>query len=232
MKNIFKRIFVVSFFALLIVLCTTWSNSSFAQSDFVLEQTVIDQHLPFLKNGKAVNYLKDTKQVKSLSEAVMPSDYTQQARLATGTVGDSFGSRAVISGNTAVVFSANGFYVFVRSGNVWTQQAVLIPGDGASGYTFAIHADTVVIGSPNATVNGNVNQGAAYVFVRNGTTWTRQQTLTASDGAADDGFGRVSINGDTILSGANRDDVGSNTDQGSAYIFIRQKTEFGLNRQS
>ena len=32
-------------------------------------------------------------------------------------------------------------------------------------------------------------QGAAYVFVRNGVTWTEQQKLTASDGAANDQFG-------------------------------------------
>ena len=36
---------------------------------------------------------------------------------------------------------------------------------------------------------GGVDAGSAYVFVRSGTTWTEQQKLLASDGAADDYFG-------------------------------------------
>ena len=61
----------------------------------------------------------------------------------------------------------------------------------------------------------------AYVFVRNGTTWTQQQKLTASDGAFDDFLGfSVSVSGDTALVGAwQDDDNGSNS--GSAYVFLR-----------
>ena len=44
--------------------------------------------------------------------------------------------------------------------------------------------------------------------------------LTASDGAADDRFGlSVAISGDQIVAGAFRDDIGTKTDQGSAYTF-------------
>ena len=46
--------------------------------------------------------------------------------------------------------------------------------------------------------------------------------LTASDGAQDDGFGfSVAVSGDTVVVGAEVDDVGSNSDQGSAYVFVR-----------
>ena len=39
-----------------------------------------------------------------------------------------------------------------------------------------------------------------YVFVRAGASWSVQQKLTASDGAADDQFGRwVSVSGDTVV---------------------------------
>ncbi|MBA2703911.1 MAG: tetratricopeptide repeat protein [Blastocatellia bacterium] len=151
-----------------------------------------------------------------------------------GTAESFFGQLVAISGDTAIVGALvnngnNGlFYVFVRSGNTWTQQAKLIPSDGVavnfhSGLRAAISGDRVVINGPAATINSNINQGAAYVFVRNGTTWTEQQRLTASDGAAEDQFGSVvSIDGDSIVVGAVRDDVGSNTDQGSAYVYIRQ----------
>ena len=53
-----------------------------------------------------------------------------------------------------------------------------------------------------------------------GTTWTQQAKLTTSDGAAGDQFGRsVAIAGDTIVVGADEDDVNGTTDRGSAYVF-------------
>ncbi len=164
------------------------------------------------------------------------TNFTFQAKLTAddGTAETFFGQLVAINGDTAIVGALvnngnNGlFYVFVRSGNTWTQQAKLIPSDGVavnfhSGLSAAISGDTVVINGPAATINSNPNQGGAYVFIRSGTTWTEQQRLTASDGAAQDQFGSVvSIDGDSIVVGAVRDDVGSNTDQGSAYVYVRQ----------
>jgi hypothetical protein len=52
-----------------------------------------------------------------------------------------------------------------------------------------------------------------------------QQKLTAADAAARDVFGSaVAISGDTVVVGALDDDVGDNTDQGSAYVFVRSGT--------
>ena len=49
---------------------------------------------------------------------------------------------------------------------------------------------------------GSADAGSAYVFVRNGTTWTEQRKLTASDAAPDDYFGMsVSLAGDTAVVG-------------------------------
>ena len=61
-----------------------------------------------------------------------------------------------------------------------------------SGISVAVSGDTVVVGafseSSNATgINGNQDDnsaaraGAAYVFVRNGTTWSQQAYLKASN---------------------------------------------------
>ena len=67
---------------------------------------------------------------------------------------------------------------------------------------------------------GNTDQGSAFVFTRSGTIWTEQQKLSAIGGAADDQFGHsVAISGDTVVIGAYFDDVGANTNQGSAYVF-------------
>ncbi len=76
-------------------------------------------------------------------------------------------------------------YVFVRSGGVWSQQAYLKASNTGAGDCFgesvAVSGDTVVVGAScedsNATgVNGNqadnsaADTGAAYVFVRTGTS--------------------------------------------------------------
>ena len=69
--------------------------------------------------------------------------------------------------------------------------------------------------------NGNFS-GSAYIYHHNqgGTdNWGQVTKLTASDGAADDNFGcSVSIYGYYVIIGARPDDIGSNLDQGSAYL--------------
>ena len=98
--------------------------------------------------------------------------------------------------------------------------------DGAAGDAFgrtiATSGDTAVIGAPQDTVGANLEQGSAYVFTRNGTAWTQQAKLIATDGAANDGFGvSVTISGDTIVVGVLQDAIGANLSQGSAYVFVR-----------
>ena len=106
------------------------------------------------------------------------------------------------------------------------QQAQLTAADGAAGDRFgwrvAISGDSALVGVPGADVGGNLDQGSAYVFVRSGGAWSLQTKLTAADGAASDEFGHdVALDGDMALVGAAGDDVGSNIDQGSAYVFVR-----------
>jgi hypothetical protein len=74
-------------------------------------------------------------------------------------------------------------------------------------------------------VGANSTQGAAYVFVRSGTTWTLQARLVASDGAANDAFGgHVAISGDFVLVGAPSADISSRINQGAVYAFSRTGT--------
>ena len=50
-----------------------------------------------------------------------------------------------------------------------------------------------------------LSAGAAYVFVRNGTTWSQQAYLKASNTDANDQFGySVAVSGDTVVVGARR----------------------------
>ncbi|MCB9421610.1 MAG: FG-GAP repeat protein [Ardenticatenaceae bacterium] len=106
---------------------------------------------------------------------------------------------------------------------LWVQQIKLTASDGAAFdyfYTVAVSEDTVVVGAYGDDDNG-ADSGAAYVYSRNGTIWIQQAKLTASDGAADDWFGRaVAVSGDTVVVGAvGDDDNGSSS--GSAYIFVK-----------
>jgi hypothetical protein len=107
-----------------------------------------------------------------------------------------FGGSVSVSGDTAVVaapgtpsFRGGPAYVFVRSGTAWSQQQELIPSDlmgNGFGTSVSVDGDTAVIGASEEQIGSNALQGAAYVFVRSGSTWSQQQKLTASDGAASD----------------------------------------------
>lgn len=163
--------------------------------------------------------------------------WTQQAQLtaADGVADDEFGDTVAISGDTAIVgtfkddVGANdgqgSAYVFTRSGTTWTQQAQLTALDGSSsdhfGYSVAISGNTAVVGAAYYNVGGTGgNPGRAYVFTRSGTTWTQQEQLAPSDGGSGDRFGvAVAISGSNIIIGANGHDVGTNTSQGSAYVY-------------
>src|SRR5262245_48404556 len=65
------------------------------------------------------------------------------------------------------------------------------PGD-ALGFSIAMDGDTVVVGARGDDVDGKVDQGAVYVFVRPEGGWgdaVETARLMASDGAANDQFG-------------------------------------------
>jgi len=115
------------------------------------------------------------------------------------------------------------------------------------GSAIAASGNTVVVGAHNedssATgVNGNEannarqSAGAAYVFVHDGSSWSQQAYLKASNTDANDWFGwAVDIDGDTIVVGARGERsnaTGIDGDQvddsliqaGAAYVFQRSGT--------
>jgi hypothetical protein len=163
--------------------------------------------------------------------------WTQQAELTAsdGATGESFGNSVSLSGGIAAVgaythkVSGNAgqgaAYIFVQSGTAWTQQQELTASDGAAsdqfGHSVSLDGATALIGAYRHTVASNSHQGAAYVFVQSGTTWTQQQELTAADGAASDLFGwSVAVLGSTAVVGADA----RNSNTGAAYIFTQSGT--------
>jgi hypothetical protein len=163
--------------------------------------------------------------------------WSQQAKLlaSDGADYDEFGCSVSVSGDTALVGayghdgSKGAAYVFFRTGTSWTQQAKLIAPDGTTndqfGLSIALSGDTALVGAHWDEDIDDYDSGSAYVFIRTGTTWSQQQKLLASDGAAYDEFGRaVSLSGDTALIGAPKSDMA--TVPGSAYVFTRSGTSW------
>jgi hypothetical protein len=172
------------------------------------------------------------------------STWLEQAKLVAsdGAAGDFFGYSVSISGNYAIVGAygdgliAGSAYIFIRSGTNWTQQAKLLPSNPAPGNRFGfsvdISGDYAIIGAPNDDIGANNEEGSTYFFVRSGTLWTQQDNVVAPFGAAMDHFGySVSISGDYAVVGAREDDVGSDTDAGSAHVFLRIGTNWNYQDQ-
>jgi hypothetical protein len=143
---------------------------------------------------------------------------------------NSDGSRVVIGAAYAdpgATTSAGKAYIFARSGNSWSEEAILVASDKAVddyfGYSVSINSDgsRVVIGARLADPGGTANAGKAYIFARSGNSWSEEAILVASDKAVDDYFGySVSINSDgsRVVIGAHYADPGGTTNAGKAYI--------------
>ncbi len=163
-----------------------------------------------------------------------------------GATGESSFTTGVNSTPVEGSSNSGAAYVFLRSGGTWNQQAYLKASNTGSsaqfGLSVAASGDTVVIGaygesSSTTGVNSTPDEtaffaGAAYVFVRSGSSWSQQAYLKASNTEAGDGFGfSVAISGDTAVIGALGEDGGTTgvnstpnegaANAGAAYVFVR-----------
>ncbi|KAA3606541.1 MAG: T9SS C-terminal target domain-containing protein [Calditrichaeota bacterium] len=168
------------------------------------------------------------------------TSWTQQAKLTNndGTTLDNFGISVSINGDYAIIgddqnddngTNSGSAYIFVRSGTSWTQQTKLTANDADAGDQFgwavSISGNYAAVGAFENSDAG-FSSGSAYIFNRNGTSWTQQAKLLASDAAAGSNFGvAISINGDYVIIGANQDDDTA-INSGSAYIFNRSGTSW------
>ena len=167
------------------------------------------------------------------------STWTEQAILRASNAGayDYFGESVSINSDaTYAVVGAwyenttGAMYVFTRSGSTWTQQAGPLRAtdfgaDDRFGKNLSINGDGtyIIIGAHTEAPGGVSNGGAAYIWVRSGSSWTHQQKLTASDVATNYYFGEgvaISSDGNYAIVGAVRS-LASGLDAGAAYVFTR-----------
>jgi len=101
--------------------------------------------------------------------------------------------------------------------------------DDELGHSVAVSPDgsTIVTGAPLVAIEGRVNQGVAYVYVKPEAPWsdaTETATLTAPDGGQLDTLGSAvaaSADGSTIVVGAEGAFIGEVRAVGAAYVFLR-----------
>ncbi|WP_395377360.1 hypothetical protein [Marinicella sp. W31] len=159
--------------------------------------------------------------------------YQTKITASDGAAGDLFGISVAVDGNTVLVGAdlhdakaedAGAVYVYVLDGKQWKQEAKLMASDGGKtdifGVRVALSENTALISARRDDIEElGVDAGSAYIFVRDGSSWTQQVKLTSPDGQADDRFGRgVALSGNTaIISAMNHDANGSNT--GALYVY-------------
>jgi hypothetical protein len=148
-----------------------------------------------------------------LQQTVTRVSTTPDSDLSFGRLGQS----VALSGDTLVI---NAYWVFVRTGGTWTQQAELRPNGRVSSLTSGDRAVAADVEGDTAIVT--YNAGAVLVFARTGTGWTEQARLRSADpihsGAR---VGAVDLDGDTVLIGEPFATVGGNANQGATQVFVR-----------
>lgn len=164
--------------------------------------------------------------------------WTQQQKITSpeSPLSTWFGSSVSVSGESLLIGSPLDYisnranqgsaYVYTRTSGTWSQQARLIAANGAEGdrlgTSVSIDADTAVIGAPRRDIGDGQDEGAVYVFKRNGSFWSPQAYLISDDPNNNDWFGfSVSVAGDALIAGVPGDYTLLNFEQGSVFIFTR-----------
>ncbi|MBX3389485.1 MAG: hypothetical protein KF691_08525 [Phycisphaeraceae bacterium] len=167
--------------------------------------------------------------------------FQQKLTASNAAANDNFGDAVAIDGDTIVVAASGAdaggtdrgsVYAFVRSGNVWSQQAILPAMTGAANGdkagengALSINGDTVAVGAPSKTSNA----GAVALYSRQIATWTNTTVLASPDAGTDTAgkFGSsVSVKGDVLAAGAINSSKTVATG-GGAYIYRRTSGTWG-----
>lgn len=173
----------------------------------------------------------------TINTSLFPSAQQGDKLVGTGNAGPAESGRSVAisaDGNTAIAGAPNdnnqqgAAWIYVRNGNVWTQQGPKLVGTGnvgpaQQGRAVAISADgnTVIIGG--YFDSGGI--GAAWIFTRKNNVWTQQGEKLVGTGydafilPVNMGYSvGMSADGNTVILGAPFD----NYPRGAAWIFNRK----------
>jgi uncharacterized protein YcbX len=233
---------------------TTWSQQTKLTASDKWFSDIFGSSVSISSNGNTAivgAYQADTGSISDSGVAYIytrnETAWTQQTKLIASDAGsgDYFGVSVSISGdgNTAIVGAyledpnnvgnAGSAYIYTRNDTTWTQQTKLTASDKEVadffGRSVSISSDgnTVIVGAMGEDPGNVGDAGSVYIYTRNGTAWTQQTKLTASDKEASDFFGRsvsISSDGNTAIVGAYAEDPDNVGNAGSVYIYTRNGT--------
>jgi FG-GAP repeat/Bacterial Ig domain len=159
--------------------------------------------------------------------------------LQTNGSGSQFGDSVALSadGNMALIggqidnSSKGAAWVFVRSGSSWGQLgSKIVPPDETTSSQFGTSVALSGDGG-TALIGGNLDggTGAAWVYVRSGSSWAEQRKLPATGLTGADKFGQsvaLSFDGNTAIIGGPGNDgsAGAGHGGGAAWVFTRSGT--------
>lgn len=172
--------------------------------------------------------------------------WAEEAKLTSWDSGVSqqgFGRTVGISGDTVFVgapraavgsnLGQGAAYFFRRTAQGWAPLQKLSGTDAGAvdevATSIALDAGRVLLGTPNARVGNNNDQGVVYAFSLEDSTWSERGKLTSGTGAGNAQFGlSVDVDGRIAVVGAGWENVGASQQQGAAYVFTRDGTEWSL----
>ncbi|MFN7610504.1 MAG: IPT/TIG domain-containing protein, partial [bacterium] len=169
----------------------------------------------------------------TINSAAIPNGQQGNKLVGSGSSTNDYQGYSVAlssDGNTAVIggryhLPRGGTWVFVRNGSTWVQQGPVLAGTGFSGSIIYQGSSVSISADGNTLLTGGYNdasgKGAAWIFVRNGSTWTQQGTkLVPSGEVGNPNFGcTVALNADgntAVIGGMN-----DASNKGAIWIFTR-----------
>lgn len=160
-----------------------------------------------------------------------------------------FGSSVAMSNDLLVVGApsedVNGqgshgaVYVFRLMNNQWSQHAKLLPNEVVSmndpfnfGRSVAVSNNRILVGAPGKDNGSYTNQGAAYLFLHNGSNWFQNNKFIHGEATGSDFFGHsVAIDANRIVIGAPDKRVNNISQAGAAYVFYSANGTTGWNME-
>ena len=154
--------------------------------------------------------------------------WNEEAKLVASdpSLGNNMGWSVAADGDRVVAgrlgYDEGAAYVFHFDGSDWSEEAKVTASDGQRGDWFgaavALRGDRLIVGAVHDGHAGSAS-GSAYVFQRDGSSWSEVAKLTGADAAGGDEYGTgVAIDGGIAVVGSPLDDdAGDNS--GSIYVY-------------
>ncbi len=158
-----------------------------------------------------------------------PGEYSPLNRLiaAEPVLGGALGKLVAVSGNTIATTASRSrtdggeaVYVYTKLGEMWRQEAVFAPSSSNGGFSnkLALDGETIAI----------ADTLSVYVYVRNGSNWTQQSTISLARSGVLTNIGSIALQGDTLAIGQPYMDNGPTKYVGQVKIYQRTGTSWNL----